>query len=385
MKNHQITPNISAVLIVRDEQDCIANCLRFLIDIVDEIVVVDTGSKDRTLEIIDHFPVQVFHYKWTHSFAEARNFAIANAKGPFILTIDADEIIFNRKDAKKVLQSFAVSKSPNLLGTVQLTNLGGENSATEISTHVLSRFFKKTEFRYKGSIHEQLTTIDNAPLTTKPTGLVLHHTGYSQSHPNRDKKWQRNKNHLSNAIKNDGSNEYLHFQMGKTFFVQKQYEMAIDSFEISIKIIDWTTTPPCGSNGSIANGMLIDLICSLTYSYVNTNNLPQALQTLENHIALDHGANTFADLPHALGYVYLMVGDIKKSSSAYLRSLELGAAHEQVKGTGSFSSYFHLGLLCEAVQENDKALKYYKKAIKLNPKYAPALARLELLGKDTNQ
>jgi tetratricopeptide (TPR) repeat protein len=82
---------ISAALIVRNESAFLEGCLRSLSGNVDEIVVVDTGSDDDTIDIARRFPVQLYHFEWCDDFSAARNFALERASGDWILSIDADE------------------------------------------------------------------------------------------------------------------------------------------------------------------------------------------------------------------------------------------------------------------------------------------------------
>src|SRR5258708_8519030 len=82
---------VSATLIVRDESRFIEDCLRSLVGVADEIVVVDTGSNDETLEKARRFPIELSHFAWRGDFSAARNFAIEQATGDWILYIDADE------------------------------------------------------------------------------------------------------------------------------------------------------------------------------------------------------------------------------------------------------------------------------------------------------
>jgi glycosyltransferase involved in cell wall biosynthesis len=81
-------------MIVRDEEKLIARCLQSVEKICDEIVVVDTGSRDRTLKIARTFPgVRTLRYRWDGSFSRARNFAFAQAEGELLLWLDADDIL----------------------------------------------------------------------------------------------------------------------------------------------------------------------------------------------------------------------------------------------------------------------------------------------------
>src|SRR6266702_8367414 len=82
---------LSAALIVRDEAEFIEDCLRSIERHVNQIVLVDTGSVDDTIDIARQFPVDLHHFRWCNDFSAARNFALDQAKSDWILYIDADE------------------------------------------------------------------------------------------------------------------------------------------------------------------------------------------------------------------------------------------------------------------------------------------------------
>src|SRR6476620_5558871 len=82
---------VSATLIVRDESAFIEACLESLTPIVDEIVLIDTGSLDDTIDKARRFPIKLHKFAWRHDFSAARNFAIEQSSGDWILYIDADE------------------------------------------------------------------------------------------------------------------------------------------------------------------------------------------------------------------------------------------------------------------------------------------------------
>jgi len=86
-------PTLSICIIVKDEEKNIGKCLRSIKPLADEMIVVDTGSTDRTKEIAKVFGAKVFEFEWTNSFSDARNYSISKASGDWILILDADEVI----------------------------------------------------------------------------------------------------------------------------------------------------------------------------------------------------------------------------------------------------------------------------------------------------
>ncbi|MDR0498368.1 MAG: glycosyltransferase family 2 protein, partial [Holophagales bacterium] len=86
-------PLISLAMIVKDEEAVLAHCLKSVEGLVDEIIIVDTGSRDKTLDIAQAFGAQVHHFKWCDDFAAARNESLKYCVNPWILILDADEAI----------------------------------------------------------------------------------------------------------------------------------------------------------------------------------------------------------------------------------------------------------------------------------------------------
>lgn len=111
---------LSVVYIVKNEENYILNSLESIDWIADEIVIVDTGSTDRTVEIIQNLSddrIKLSHFKWNNDFSEARNFAIRQSKCDWILVLDADELLMDKKTLlKDMLAYFAMFE--NLQSTI---------------------------------------------------------------------------------------------------------------------------------------------------------------------------------------------------------------------------------------------------------------------------
>lgn len=106
-------PTISLVMIVKNEEAVLKRCLDSAVENVDEIVIVDTGSTDRTKLIAADYKAKIFDYQWNHNFADARNFALEQSTTDWCMVLDADEFIIN--DCKDIINAF-IADGPKLGG-----------------------------------------------------------------------------------------------------------------------------------------------------------------------------------------------------------------------------------------------------------------------------
>lgn len=368
---------ISAVLIVRDEADRLEACLAALRSAVDEIVVVDTGSRDATPEIAARRADRVAHFPWCDDFAAARNFAVSQARHDWALSVDADEMLDAPERARAALAAFFAHATEKTLGTVEILNLlPGE--AQQLALDRTPRLFHRGAYHFSGAIHEQLTPRGAFAARSAPTGLRLRHSGYAQDPQDPKHKARRNLRLLDAALLRTPEDEYLHYQRGKALFSLGDYGAALRSFEAAIARIRFTpAAAPTGTQGPLSRSVLTGLLTTAAYALCNLGRHAAARQLLQQHRALGHAGTRAADFHHALGYACLMLGDIPAARAAYTAALGLP---EDVLGTGSHASEYHLGLLCEAAQDLAAARQHYLRALEYAPDYAPARARLEQLG-----
>ena len=169
------TARVTAALIVRDEEEFIGDCLESLTEHVDEIVLVDTGSRDRTIEIAGQFPVKLYHLPWRNDFSAARNHALEQATGEWILYIDADErlVVPSREAYAQML-----SDRSKVAWRLRLQPRVGWTAYSE-----LRLFRNDPRIRFEGVIHEvigssvgRVAHIDGLEIGSCDLGL--HHVGY---------------------------------------------------------------------------------------------------------------------------------------------------------------------------------------------------------------
>lgn len=175
---------ISACYIVKNAEKDLARSLESLSKHVDEIIVVDTGSTDSTVDVAKKFGAKIFNETWQDDFATPRNVALREAKGDWIVFLDADEYFINdsAKNLQAVIKLAQKAKTKGI--SVNLLNVDADNDNAIINgSHVLRLFENAAGIRYVGKIHEEVYLGDK-PLTraTAPANLLtLYHTGYSKN------------------------------------------------------------------------------------------------------------------------------------------------------------------------------------------------------------
>ncbi len=366
---------ISAALIVRNEETMLPACLESLKPVVDEIVIVDTGSEDRTLAIARQYTPHVHSLRWQDDFALARNHSLKTASGDYVLVADADHRLVNPAGARRLLDAFARAHAPNTVGTVAILSGVRDGEQTHEEVSVSPKFFRRDRFVFEGAIHEQVVPIEGEALQA-PTGLQYYHSGYED----RDSllaRIERNRRILVHELEKQPDDEYYLYQLGKADFCRKDYAEAARAFEQALKNMTFSAASlPTGRNGrKVSEDMLIDLLTCLAYSYANLGRHRDGCDLLEQHRHWGHPATRWADFPHALGYLYLMLGDVARAREAYATALEIGPQRELVRGTGGFSAFYHLGLLAEAGGDVGEALGNYLHSLQLRPDYTATLSR----------
>ena len=208
---------LSVCMIVRDEARNLPRCLASVAGVADEVVVVDTGSMDGTVEVATRSGAEVARVAWTEDFSAARNESLARARGRWILVLDADEAL---SEAARAGMRVAVERAEvDALRLIVRNHLPpGEISAYD-DVRIVRLFTNRAEHRYEGAIHEQITpSVVRAGGVVGSADLVLDHFGYADplvqgGEPRRD----RNRRLLERSIAARPDDAYLRYQLGATY------------------------------------------------------------------------------------------------------------------------------------------------------------------------
>lgn len=228
---------ISLCMIVKNEASFIAECIQKASPFFDEIHIVDTGSTDDTLDILQKLDCDVYKIDWPNDFSKARNYSISKANNDWILILDADEYI-NNFDINAINDFINNKNNKYKIGKISIKSYYGESLAN-YSVNYLPRLFNKKYYKYLKPVHETLYPVDNKlkiPLNEVYVNIPIEveHYGYL-SYISYDKnKDQRNIELIENYLKTE-FDPYLIQQLASNYHNLKRYEDAIKEID---KIID---------------------------------------------------------------------------------------------------------------------------------------------------
>ena len=161
---------ISLCMIVKNEEAVLARCLTAVEDTVDEIIIVDTGSTDKTKEIAKKFTNNIFDFKWIDDFSAARNFAFSKASMDYQMWLDADDVV-SCESRQKIIQLKKVL-NPEIDIITMKYNTHFDEFGKPILTSTRERLFKTANnYQWQDPIHEYITLQDNL----LHTNIIIDH------------------------------------------------------------------------------------------------------------------------------------------------------------------------------------------------------------------
>ena len=217
-------------MIVKDEEEMLPRSLEAAGPAVDEIVVVDTGSTDRTIEIAREFGARVIEHPWSGDFAEARNVSLDAANGDWILWLDADEVLV-AEDADRLRE--LTGKVWREAFFLVETNFTGELGDGNAATHSALRVFRnRPGRRFEGRVHEQIGHA--LPSTTErieSTSIRIEHYGYLGAVRDSREKSRRNIELLERQGAEGDTSPFHYFNLGSEYLVTGDMEAALRNFD----------------------------------------------------------------------------------------------------------------------------------------------------------
>ena len=347
---------ISLCMIVKNEEKVIGRCLDSICDIVDEIIVVDTGSTDRTKSIVNQYTDKIYDFEWVNDFAKARNYSFSKATKEYILWLDADDV-FLEEDRKKLLKL-----KEGMDGTVDvytmLYNYSQDENGTPIIVQRRERIVKrKNNYQWISPIHEVIVPTGNIV----DTDIMVTHEKHEIKDMNRNLKIfeQMIKDH----VEFDDRQEYCYAK--ELYFLQKipeaikQYNQFINKY---IKEYDKR------------KDLLYSALIELSDCYKRIGNEEKEWETLlfilRNQIPGKECLNRMAD-------IFFREKKYSEAIFWFEKALEI----EDIADS-SYQNYYSnicIGVCYYWIGDIKKAYEYNEKAGKMRPKDTTYLYNKEIL------
>ncbi|QXT42339.1 glycosyltransferase [Serratia fonticola] len=193
MNDFESNVTVAAAIIVKNEERCIARCIDSLLPLFQEIIVVDTGSTDNTLKILNGYladGVKIFHTEWEDSFSKPRNLAISKSISNYIFFVDADEYVVSSKhEVSKIFVKININNNRDLVAICPKI----KNHDGDISKNIRRGFANNGGFFYFGYVHEELRRKDKNRIIDISVDIIINHDGYTHDVLKAKGKYNRNK------------------------------------------------------------------------------------------------------------------------------------------------------------------------------------------------
>jgi glycosyltransferase involved in cell wall biosynthesis len=305
---------LSLCMIVKDEEELLPGCLEAVEAAVDEIIIVDTGSTDRTVEIAESFSARVLHVPWNGSFSDARNAGLDAATGDWVLYLDADEHLVP-EDAPRIRELLGRTWREGFF--LELTNLTGlEDSGAAVVSPALRVFRNRPEYRFTGRIHEEA----NGEMPTflperfERSDVRVLHLGYLDRLIAQRAKPVRNLT-LLKLESDETPSPYVSFNLGSEYLRLAHWSTAaahLDEAWAAVRDDNW-----------VSIGFAPLLALRTARARRECGRVEDAREVLEH--ALER-LPAYTDLVFELAQCAIETGDLGKAERLLERCLELGDA-----------------------------------------------------------
>jgi glycosyltransferase involved in cell wall biosynthesis len=361
---------ITLCIIVKNEEKFLPDCLKSVEGVVDEIILVDTGSTDSTIEIAKQFGAKVIQHQWNNDFAEARNISLKQATGEWILILDADESLdlSDRKHLHKYIEQSTAD-----IFSLELINYYGEvQDDNKVYTMAQSRLFRnELGLYFENSIHETINlhkmNLDIQSIPHIP--IKIHHLGYLTPVTKEKGKNERNMSLLLTEIKKENHSPWMEYHLASEYYRQGKFDNAFQYCNESImRFLLSGLKPP-------------SLVYNLKYSaLVSSGSFKEALKGIDKAIQL---YPDYVDL-HFYKAISLYNDGMYKEAILTLehcRSLgEKNLAYLTMSGTGTYQTLYYQALCFKKLEDHERCKELLHKAISMYPGYKEAITELRKMG-----
>ena len=343
---------ISLCMITKNEEKFLEQCLNSVKDIVDEIMIVDTGSTDKTKEISKSFNAKIIDFKWIDDFSAARNESLKHATKQWILVLDADEVLdeeglkaikdlINDKeiDAYLFLQK-NYSNDTSIAGFVNEGHIKyGKKYAGWYGSFIARLFRNKKGYKFEGTVHELVEpSIERKKGKIAATNIALHH--YGNAKPNIAKKKRTYYLELCKKKVKQKPDGTSYYELGVLYKENNSFDEAIKSFKKAIEL----------------NPKHRMALYELGIIHEKQKDYDEAIKNYTESLRIKEDSEAFQNL----GVCYLKKSMLKEAYRNLVKAVLLNP--------NKYTIYNNLGAVLEKIGNYESAVQMLDIATKLNPK-----------------
>lgn len=363
---------ISLCMITKNEEDVLSQCLESIKTLVGEILIVDTGSTDRTIDIAETFGAKIYQHPWEDDFSKHRNQSISYASGDWILIMDADEVIAKRDldRIRKIIETVCADgfffTLRNYERAANMANVAlnpgdyeeGEDFPGFIGCDLIRLFRNDPAIYFTGQVHETVTqSIIQSNRITFNTGIPIHHYGKVRSDRIRGKQdsylalgLKRLEQHPNDPMAYKGlSDQLLELEM-----VQDALDVACRGLRIFPEMVDL----------HFNRGLALD-----------RQGIPEEAQ--KEYLWVLAKQPDHLGACHNLGQIWFRKHQWVNTIDILNRGIEKGISHPAV--------FFLLGRAFAATGDNRKALVNFERVRELQPNYPEVRCHIAVIFLNNNQ
>ncbi|MGB3758700.1 MAG: tetratricopeptide repeat protein [Rivularia sp. (in: cyanobacteria)] len=348
---------ISLCAIVKNEESTLSKCLSSAKKFVNEIVILDTGSTDKTVKVAQGYGAKVHHFEWCNDFSAARNEALKHVTGDWILVLDADETL-----APEIIPQLreAIQREEYLLINLVRDEIGAAQSPYSM----VSRLFRNhPEIKFSRPYHALVDDSVSEILQKEPhwqigyiQGIAILHSGYQQSQINRKNKLVKAQAAMEEFFANNPDDPYVCSKLGALYIDLGKIPQSIQLLSKGV------------SSSSENYEILYELYYHLGIAYSRLKNHQQAIAHYQAAIKLPIYPILKLGAYNNLGNLLKEKGDLNGAKKAYETIIKIDPSF--------VIGYYNLGMTYKAMGLFKEAIAAYVKAIDLNSEYAQAYQNL---------
>ncbi|ABO49915.1 glycosyl transferase, family 2 [Desulforamulus reducens MI-1] len=298
---------ISLCIIAKDEEQNIARCINSAKDYVDQIIVVDTGSTDYTVELAEELGAEVYHFIWQDDFALARNKSLEHATGDWILFLDCDEEL--DPDTAPLLKG--VIENENFNGySLKIINMFNNQPGTRFLGF---RMFRNSPLhRFECPIHEQIlpSVIRNSSRDKiGQSDITIYHYGYDIDEAANKNKIERNLRILHKAHQDYGNTGFIPFYIAVEHQKMGDYQKALDYYTLSL------------GRSDINENYVPSMIRSMVTCYINLQQYQEGLDFADKFLKV---FPNYTDLVYLKGILYSHLDNIPQALECMNQCIAMG-------------------------------------------------------------